>query len=210
MKLGLLTDIHNQASLLRRAIEILQHAGAGGLVAIGDTFDPLADPTGIPEVAELLLAHQVQSVWGNHDFPFCFEIPPQYSERYPSILFEMTRYFTPSIEFQHAKLGTIRFSHRECYVDPFDPLELWDLTGDENDHPERARRALLHSNHAVQFVGHYHEWMAFNRHGKIAWDGREPLHFEPDEKYFVVVHAVRDGWCGLLDCEQRCLIPIEI
>lgn len=210
MKLGLLTDIHNNAMQLRRAIERLQQSGVDQFVTIGDTFDPLAEPEGINEVAELLLAHQAQCVWGNHDFAFCIDTPIQYIERYPPSLFETTRHFTPVIEHQHEQLGSIRFSHRECYVDPYDPLELWDLTGDENDHSQRAQLALSQSNHALQFVGHYHEWMAFSRHGRIAWNGKETLHFEPGERYFVVVHAVRDGWCGMLDCEHRCLVPIEI
>lgn len=210
MKLGLLTDIHNDAVQLRRAIELLLQSGVEQFVTIGDSFDPLADPAGINDVAELLMAHSTQGVWGNHDFAFCVDTPAQYTERYTPKLFEVTRHFTPVIERHYHSLGHVRFSHRECYVDPYDPLELWDLTGDETDHAERAQLALAQSNHAVQFVGHYHQWLAFNRHGKITWNGREPLHFDPAEKYFVVVHAVRDGWCGLLDCEQRCLVPMEI
>lgn len=91
MKLGLLTDIHNDAKQLRRAIELLLQSGVEQFVTIGDSFDPLADPEGISEVAELLMAHPTQGVWGNHDFAFCVAPPAQYTERYTPKLFQVTR-----------------------------------------------------------------------------------------------------------------------
>ncbi|MBN8604253.1 MAG: metallophosphoesterase family protein [Planctomycetes bacterium] len=91
MQLGLLTDIHNDAKQLRRAIEILLQSGVEQFVMIGDSFDPLADPEEISEVAELLMAHPTQGVWGNHDFAFCVDTPAPYTERYTPKLFQVTR-----------------------------------------------------------------------------------------------------------------------
>ena len=42
--------------------------------------------------------------------------------------------------------------YRELFDDPFDPLQLWDLTGEEMDNLERAHRE---NSCKLQFVGHY-------------------------------------------------------
>lgn len=111
MKLGLLTDIHNDAKQLRRAIEILLQSGVEQFVTIGDSFDPLADPERISEVAELLTAHPTQGVWGNHDFAFCVDTPAQYTERYTPKLFQVTRLFKRGREprkRRKSRKGTLR------------------------------------------------------------------------------------------------------
>jgi predicted phosphodiesterase len=84
MKLGLITDIHNDAIRLRQALELLADRKVDQIISIGDTFDPLADPAGMEEVAELLTAHRVHGVWGNHDFIFCRDTPKKYFKRYPT------------------------------------------------------------------------------------------------------------------------------
>jgi hypothetical protein len=42
----------------------------------------------------------------------------------------------------------------------------------------------------------------------VGWAGAEPLRFEPGQRYFVVVAAVCDGWCGILDTDQGQLEPL--
>jgi hypothetical protein len=60
--------------------------------------------------------------------------------------------------------------YREVYVDPFDPLQLWDLTGEEIDNLERALRA---DSCKLQFVGHYQT-------GQLDWNGDWKLQFNSE------------------------------
>lgn len=209
-ELGLVTDIHNDAIRLRRALELLADHKVDQIITIGDTFDPLAKSEGIAEVAELLMECKAVGVWGNHDYIFCRETPEDYYDRYPATLFEHLKRVGPAFVQRDTDIGDLHFSHREHDVDPYDPLALWDLTGEEIDNPERAQRALNSSIYAAQFVGHYHAWMAFDCRGQIDWSGQEPLQLETAQRYFIVVAAVCDGWCAVLNDEQRVLIPMRL
>lgn len=210
MKLGLVTDIHNDAIRLRRALELMADHKVDQIITIGDTLDPLAEREGMAEVAELLMECKAVGVWGNHDFIFCRATPKKYFKRYPASVFECLKQVGPALIHRDTNMGDLHFSHRERYVDPYDMLALWDLTGEKIDNLKRAQRALTSSNHAVQFVGHYHAWMAFNCHGQINWSGQQPLQLEIDDRYFIVVAAVCGGWCAVLDDEQRVLIPMRV
>jgi len=174
------------------------------ILTIGDTFDPMAETAGITEVVKLLSDRKVIGVWGNHDYGFCREIPECYIQRYPAAMFDYLKSIGPSLV-----LGQMHFSHREVFVDPFDPIQLWDLTGEEIDNLMRAKQALLDDRYKLQFVGHYHDWMAFDQTGQLDWNGDRKLQFHPNQRYFVVVAAVRDGWCAMLDTHEQCLEPID-
>jgi hypothetical protein len=108
------------------------------------------------EVAELLIECQAVGVWGNHDYIFCHETPEDYYTRHPTSIFEHLKRVTPSLVHRNTWMGTLHFIHREHYVDPYDPIALWDLTGEEIDNHQRAARALAEHMFAAQFVGHYH------------------------------------------------------
>ncbi len=204
MKIGLITDVHNDAVRLRNALDVFSLRGVDQILTIGDTFDPVVEPAGITEVARLLSDRNVIGVWGNHDYGFCREIPECYIARYPAAMFDYLKSIGPNIE-----LGEMLFSHREVFVDPFDPIQLWDLTGEEIDNLERAQRALSEGSYKLQFVGHYHAWMAFDHTGQLDWNGNRKLKFHPNQRYFVVVAALRDGWCAALDTHDQSLEPIE-
>ncbi len=204
MKIGLITDVHNDVVRLRNALEIFSLRGVDQILTIGDTFDPMKEPDGILEIAQLLSDRKVIGVWGNHDYCFCREIPECYIARYPSAMFDYLKTIGPRIE-----LGEMHFSHREVYVDPFDPIQLWDLTGEEIDNLDRAKRALREYSYRLQFVGHYHSWMAFDPTGQLDWNGNRKLQFKQNQRYFVVVAALRDGWCAVLDTNEQSLEPIE-
>jgi hypothetical protein len=60
--------------------------------------------------------------------------------------------------------------YREVYVDPFDPLQLRDLTGEEIDNLERALRA---DSCKLLFVGHYQK-------GQLDWKGGWKLQFNSE------------------------------
>ncbi len=54
MRIGLVTDIHNEADLLSRALAALEARGIDLLVTIGDTCDVFMPEGGTVEVATLL------------------------------------------------------------------------------------------------------------------------------------------------------------
>ena len=58
------------------------------------------------------------------------------------------------------------------------------------------------------FVGHYHRWLAATASGLVDWRGEEPLSLAGKERYFVVVGAVFQGQCGVLDTERCELAPL--
>lgn len=55
MLLWLVTDVHNQAANLARALGLFRAHGVEQVVTIGDTCDAFAPPEGAAEVARLLL-----------------------------------------------------------------------------------------------------------------------------------------------------------
>ncbi len=206
MRLGLITDVHNDARRLSLALNALRASGVDQVITMGDTFDPLAKSEGIAEAVELLEEHKVIGVWGNHDICLCDEIPELYLQRFPEPMFRYLESIRPRLEIEH-----IIFSHREVYVDRHDVVELWDLNGEEIDHLARAQKALTDQRYSRQlFVGHYHQWMAFASSGPLDWKGTESLKLSLDQRYFIVVAAVCDGWCATLDTDNQVLEPIRL
>src|SRR5262245_890477 len=41
-------------------------------------------------------------------------------------------------------------------------------------------------------------------------DFQKPLRFQPGQRYLVVVAAVRDGWCAVLDTDRHHLEPVRL
>jgi len=203
MKLGLITDIHNDAVRLRLALKALRAAKVDQIITIGDTFDPVAEQDGIAEAIELLVEHEVTGVWGNHDYRFCRAILKSFRRRYPEAMFEYLKTFKPRLVIER-----MLFSHREGYVNPYDVAELWDYNSEHLDYLARSQRALADQRYFRQFVGHYHQWLAFDSSGQLDWQGTEPLKLSPDRHYFIVVAAVCDGWCATFDTEKQLLVPI--
>jgi hypothetical protein len=58
------------------------------------------------------------------------------------------------------------------------------------------------------FVGHYHRWLASTASGPPDWRGEWPLSLAGPERYFVVVGAVFQGQCEVLDTECWELSPL--
>src|SRR5262249_29771843 len=106
-------------------------------------------------------------------------------------------------------IGECHFSHKESSVDPHDVAQLWDV----NDRPlnlmERAQLAFAAVPCRWQFVVHYHRWWAAAVREPGGWAGGGALRVEGGERFFVVVAAVCDGWCGVLDTDQASLQPLR-
>ena len=62
---------------------------------------------------------------------------------------------------------------------------------------------------AVAFVTDLRRLALDTPAGPLAWDGGTALRFDPDQRYVVVVAAVCDGWCGVLDTAAGVLDPVR-
>jgi hypothetical protein len=204
MRLGLVTDVHNHAAELAAALETFRDRGVDRVITIGDTCDAFGRADGAAAVAHLLDECSAVGVWGNHDLILCRDVPAAVRGRYPPGVLDMIARMEPWLV-----VGDCHFSHKESSVDPHDVAQLWDISDHSVDLMERATRAFATVDSRWQFVGHYHLWWAATPAGPVAWSGERPLRFEPDRRYFVVVAAVCDGWCGILDTERGQLEPLR-
>jgi predicted phosphodiesterase len=206
MRIGLVTDVHNDAASLSRALEAIEARGVDLVVTLGDTCDVFLPDAGSVEVARLLQERQVVGVWGNHDFVLCRNVDERFLARYAG---------TPVLDYMAGMLPTLivedcHFSHLEPLGDPHDVAHLWSLWDKPLDLIELAKRSFAAVDHRLLFVGHYHCWWAATAHGQLNWSGDRPPSLAAGERYFVVVGPVLGGWCGWLDTDAGVLLPLPI
>lgn len=77
MRLGLLADIHEEADLLRLALDQFRRQAVDRVVVLGDVADA---GERLVETALLLVGAGAVGVWGNHDFGLCRE-PSEWMRR---------------------------------------------------------------------------------------------------------------------------------
>ncbi len=206
MKIGLITDIHNDTDSLSRALAALNAHGVDLLITLGDTCDVFLSDAGIVEVAAMLQKRHAVGVWGNHDFVLCRNVDDRYLARYAG---------TPVLEFMAGMLPTLvvgdcHFSHLEPIGDPHDVAHLWSLRDKPFDIMELAALSFAAVDQRLLFIGHYHRWWAGTSEGSLDWSGERPLEFAAGQRYFVVVNAVLGGWCAWLDLDAGVLFPLRI
>jgi len=206
MRIGLVTDIHNEADALSRALAALEARGIDLLVTLGDTCDVFLPDGGIVEVATMLQERHAVGVWGNHDFVLCRKVDDRYLARYAG---------SPVLDFMAGMLPTLvvgdcHFSHLEPLGDPHDVSHLWSLEDKPSDFMELASLSFAAVDHRLLFIGHYHRWWAATTKRSLDWAGNRPLEFAGNQRYFVVVGPVQGGWCGWLDTDAGVLLPLRI
>jgi predicted phosphodiesterase len=206
MRIGLVTDIHNDADALARALAVLEARGVDLWVTIGDTCDVFWPESGIVEVATMLQERHAVGVWGNHDFVLCRDVDERFRTCYAG---------TPVLDFMARMMPTLvvgdcHFSHLEPLGDPHDVEHLWSLKDKPYEFSDLAALSFAAVDHRLLFVGHYHRWWAGTPEGSLDWAGDRPLELAADRRYFVVVDAVLGGWCAWLDTDAGVLVPLRI
>jgi len=204
MRLGLVTDVHNQHVELAQALDLFRRRAVDQVVTIGDTCDAFAPPDGADEVASLLSASGAIGVWGNHDFHLSRDISDFCRDRFANATFDFMRQMQP-----HLEIDGCYFSHKDASVDPHDVEQLWGFEDDSRDLNARATAGFRAISNRCQFIGHYHRWWAATPSGQIDWDGTDTLLLQPDERYFVVIAGVFQGKCAILDTTSGILEPLE-
>jgi hypothetical protein len=203
MRLGIVTDIHNDAKNLELALQQMQLHSIDQVITLGDTIDPFVPDQDAPRVAELLMQANAIGVWGNHDVAFCQDLTPKTLARYPSIVCEFLTKMQAEIV-----IDGFTFRHREPLIDATNALDLWSFP-EEPGMPILSQQSLAKFPEGRFLMGHNHHWFAANQNGPVAWIGDEPLTLAPTSGWFVVLRAVFQGSCAIFDTTTHVLTPIN-
>ena len=188
MKLGILTDIHEEHDYLRRALTLLRREGADRLLVIGDVCGTLTD---LEETVALLDDAGAAGVWGNHDFGLCGDNPTDEDRlRFSDRLLTFMGRLRPRLEVE----GFL-FTHVEPWLDPEKIEDLWYFDGPPET-PEQVARIFAAVPNRVMFVGHYHRWLLVTPEGIQPWAGDGPIVLEVGNRYLVAIDAVCQGKCA--------------
>lgn len=204
MRLGLITDVHNDFENLQNTLSVLQDNQVDRIITLGDTCDGFAPVLGANEIACTLSSLNVEGVWGNHDFNLVHEIPDRFREKFGASVFEYMSKVQP-----HLVIDGCYFSHKDSSIDPFDIEQLWDWEDHFKELFSHASDAFSAVDHDRQFLGHYHKWWAATPDGVLDWNGSAPLQFERGQRYVTVIAPVFEGKCAILDTDQDVLEPYE-
>jgi predicted phosphodiesterase len=204
MLIGLITDIHDHVEQLDRALDQFRRRGVDVVVTLGDSCDAFTRKSRAAEVVELLRGANAVGVWGNHDIGLCHAVDERTRRRYPAAVLDYMATLKPRLILEDC-----HFSHVEPSVDPHDAQALWVIDEEEPlDFTLRARRSFAAVTQRLVFVGHYHRWLAATATGLVDRRGEGPVNLAGPERYFVVVGAVFQGQCGLLDTVRFELCPL--
>lgn len=199
MKLGLITDVHEDVAHLRLALATFEREQVDQIVMIGDVFHFGMD---IEETCRLLAEANVVGVWGNHDYGLCFEPDEESCERWgPEIIGYMTS-LKPRLD-----VAGCQFTHIEPWLDPSKLEDLWHFEGSPDEHCQLARIFDAVPNR-LMFMGHYHRWVLARPGGIVDWHGESPIRLD-DDRYFLVVGALCNGDYAILDTETSELTPFH-
>lgn len=201
MRLGLITDVHEDVDHLKRSLEALQGQRIDRLVLLGDVCHMSER---LEETVAMLAEAQAEGVWGNHDFGLCDKPINELRDDYSAGLLRFMRGLAPRLEIE----GCL-FTHVEPWLDPTRLEDLWWFEG-MPDTPARVGQSLAAYTNRVMFIGHFHRWFAATAEGPIEWRGEAPLVLRPDCRYLIGVGAVCEGWCGVFDTDQARLTPINV
>jgi len=203
MRIGIVTDAHNHAGALARALALFRERGADTVVSLGDNCDAFS-PGGQPgEVVRLLREAGAVGTWGNHDVSLSRHV----TERAQRLYGEEDLAYLATMQ-PRLVLAGCHFSHREPSIDLEDPAALWSIDEGPLDLASIARGGLAATPERFLFVGHYHRWSAVTPEGPLPWSGECPLRLAEHPRCFVFVGPVCEGHSGLLDTETGELLPL--
>lgn len=201
MRIGIVTDIHDEVALLADALAALRAGNVDVIVSLGDTSDMHGRREDVTGVAALLKRYGAVGVWGNHDFGLCRDVSETAREKFPAATLDYMATMEPRME-----LAGCHFSHVEPWLDPEKVEDLWCFEGRPEDE-DRVAKSFAAVPHRAAFMGHCHRWLALTGAGRVAWDGTTPLHFEPEKRYLVVVGPLFRGDFAIMDTDRWILEP---
>jgi predicted phosphodiesterase len=201
MRIGIVTDIHDQVKILAEVLAVLRAEGVDAIITLGDNTDMFGKWNAAEKVADLLREAGAVGVWGNHDFGLCRDVPEETRFRFLRKTLDFFATLNPRFE-----LGGCHFSHIEPFLDPELPGDLWTFEGRPEDE-DRTAKSFAAIPHRAAFLGHLHRWLALTEDGRVEWDGSVPLVFEPEKRYLVVIAPLFNGSFAMLDTDRWVLDP---
>ncbi|MCR9119888.1 MAG: metallophosphatase family protein, partial [bacterium] len=108
MRLGLITDIHEEADRLRIALDRLAKEKVDKIVMIGDV---VAMGEQLPETCALLKQSGAVGVWGNHDFALCQAPDAEMRQRFGDDVLAYMATLKPRLE-----IAGCSFTHVEPWL----------------------------------------------------------------------------------------------
>jgi hypothetical protein len=204
VRIGILTDIHEAVTHLKRALSHFDRSGVDLVVTLGDAFESYLPNSTAVEIASLLTGVGAKGVWGNHDAGLSMQISDKIRrEADPELL-----KFTASLEPQLV-VDECRFSHNEPWLDARNFKDLWYF--------ERIPVTRKHARQSFEavpekylFMGHHHRWVVISSSGLVQWDAESPLVLTSEDRYLLVVAGVYDGWCSIFETDSRSLLPFRL
>lgn len=204
MRIGIVTDIHDEVALLAQALTVLREQSVDAIVTLGDSTDLFGKWNKARAVAQLLREAGVVGVWGNHDYGLCRNVKEE--TQFDHLRATLDYYATLQPRYE---LGGCHFSHIEPFLDPERAEDLWTFEGRPEDE-DRTAKSFAAIAHRAAFLGHFHRWLAMTESGRVDWDGSTPLHFEPDKRYLVVVAPLFRGEFAVIDTDRWILTPHKL
>ncbi|QDV45300.1 Calcineurin-like phosphoesterase superfamily domain protein [Stieleria neptunia] len=199
MRLGLLADIHGDVNQLAKAIERLRRESVDTFVLLGDV---IYDSRHADEIVELLRSCGAIGVWGNHELGLCVDPDVEMRQWYSESVMEFFSTLQPRLE-----LEDVLVSHTFPTEDARDVLSFYVGVPEESDVIENCFARLPQR---IMISGHFHRWFAATPSGKLDWKGEGPLDLASEDRYFIVVNAVMNGFAAVLDLERNLLVPMEL
>jgi len=201
MKLGLLTDIHEQVDLLKVALPRLKQENVDRIVLLGDIADLFCDHEHLEETCWLLINSGAIGVWGNHDYDYCQMPAIELAEQFSLIVPEFFATLQPRLELEDCLM-----THVEPWLDTEYMPDLWYFGKPDVNEVDR-RRLFSETTHRVMFAGHYHRWMHVVPEGNGPVAGAEMDLSQG--RHFVVVGALCDGHFAVYDTTCCLLRPMQ-
>ena len=199
MKLGLIADIHEHNENLQWALELFHGRQVEPITVMGDLFEM---GRSIEQTCRLLAEAGAVGVWGNHDFGLCVEPRDAFRARYSPEIIDFMTSLRP-----HLEIDGCYFSHIEPWLNPELIADLWNFDG-LPDNPTRLQRTFAAVPHRLMFAGHFHRWLLATPFGTREWNGESSVRLVKD-RYFVMIAALCEGSCAILDTQTSELIPFN-
>jgi hypothetical protein len=133
MRIGLLSDIHEDVEALDWAVGRLHREDIDRLICLGDVCE---DGTRIAETCARLAAANVECVWGNHDYGLCTSPREQLRGYFADVAIDYMQSCVPELVIEDCA-----FRHIEPCLDANDLAQLWHEP-DDFRHPDRLARNL--------------------------------------------------------------------
>lgn len=202
MRIGLLTDIHDDIPKLRHALSRLATARVDQIVVLGDVYDAfIREPRGT-QIADMLTEAKAKMIWGNHDFALCRNPPEAAYAIYPQPVLDFLAAFEPSWQIENC-----HFSHVEPWLNLHEREDLWSFPG-LPETAQRAERCFAAVPQRFLFMGHYHRWLLTGSAGPIDWDRLFPISLAEQPRCLIVVAPLFAGHAAVFDTESCLLTPL--